>query len=206
MASSAVQGSQDDNVTITDYSQSGDNVSTPTDGMLTVVPQWTHGSIGHKRSQSNTTDCSHLTNSATANAVRHRRSSSLVTSCTTNAVRHRRSSSLDVNLLLYKDTGKLLIATEVDSDSPLTISVKDVEQEEEQQEEQQQSRRTTLPPLQDEVDFSSMFGKWKGNQMTFHILRCILCLRADVMCLVILLVSISCLLLYNYTIIHKQTE
>ena len=145
-----VERSQDDDVTITDYSHSGDDISTPTDNMLTAVAGWTDRSVGHKRSRSNTTDYSHLTSSSTT---------------TTSIVRHRRSSSLDVNLLLYKNTNKYP-AAEADNDSPLTISVKDVEQEEEQQKEQEQPQPATLHPLQDEVDFSSMFGKWRGKQLT----------------------------------------
>ena len=154
VSSSVAEKSQDDDVTVTDYSHSGDDISTPTDNnMPTVVPGWTDRSIGHKRSRSNTTDYSQLTSSSTSTTA-------------TNAatVRHRRSSSLDINLLLYKNTNKPLV-TEADNDSPLTISVKDVEQEEEQQ-QKEQPQPATLHPLQDEVDLSSMFGKWKGKQMT----------------------------------------
>lgn len=144
---SVVDRNQSDDITVTDYSQSGDDISTPTESVITMVPRWTHGGKGHKRSRSNTVDYSHLTNSSATTAA---------------TVRHRRSSSLDVNILLYKHANNPP-ATEIESDSPLTMIVKDDEQEEEQQQEQQQGRLPSLQPLEDEVDFSSMFGKWKGK-------------------------------------------
>ena len=98
---------------------------------------------GHKRSQSNTMDYSH-SSAVTATAV------------------HRRSRSFDINLLAYEKIDKLS-ANNVDRDFS-SVAGKGDEQDEEnlQQEEQQQSQLTASHLCQDEVDFSFMFGKWKG--------------------------------------------
>jgi len=71
---------------------------------------------------------------------------------TTVVVRHRRSNSFDINLLVQK-TNKPVNRMETEA------VVKDGEQEE--QEEEQQTSSSDL--LHDEVDFTSMFGIWKGS-------------------------------------------
>ena len=149
MSPSIIKRHQDDDTTITDYSQSGDDISTPTaESMIAVVPRWPL-SKGHKRSRSNTTDYSH-------------------SSATTATVRHRRSSSLDVNLLVCEKTNKSTTSNEVDSNSSLATVKSDEQQQErppqqQQQQQQQHLQLTTSDIFQDDVDFSSMFGKWKGK-------------------------------------------
>ena len=113
-------------------------------------------SKGHKRSRSNTMDYSHC-------------------SVTTATGTHRRSSSFDVNLLVHEKTNKST-DNEIDSNSPLVTMKSDKQQQQQQQQqqeqqqwqqppqEQQQTQVTTSDLFQDEVDFSSMFGKWKGKQ------------------------------------------
>ena len=150
---SVVEGHQvDDDATITDYSQSGDDISTPT--AESVIAKWSF-SKGHKRSRSNTMDYSH-------------------SSTTTATATHRRSSSFDVNLLVHEKTNKST-GNEIDSKSPLVTEKRDKQQQQEQQQqqppqEQQQAHVTTSDHLfQDDVDFSSMFGKWKGMQVLINI-------------------------------------
>ena len=138
---SVVERKQTDGVAVMDYLHTGDDIPVPTESRITVVPRWTGDGKGHKRSRSNTIDYCHLTKSSATKGT---------------AVRHRRSSSCDVNLVLYKKTDQPP-ATEVESNSS---GVKDDEQEEEQK-----KQLTALNQMQDEVDFSSMFGKWKGKQI-----------------------------------------
>ena len=141
---SVTERNQDDDTTITDYSQSGDDISMPTaDNMMSAVSRWSL-SKGHKRSRSNTMDYSH-------------------SSAPTATVSHRRSSSCDVNLLEYKNTNEST-AREVESSSPL-VPVKSDKQQQEQEPQQQQQPQSDL--FQDDVDFSSMFGKWKGMQRLY---------------------------------------
>lgn len=133
----------DDTTVITDCSQSGDDISTGTTGMM-MVPNWRCGK-GHKRSRSSTMDYRCLTSEVT--------------------VRHKRNSSLDINLFEYKKIDNPTVTDEVENSLPLPV-VQDNAQEEWQQQQQQQEEEeqvTTSDPLEDEVDFSSMFGKWKGK-------------------------------------------
>ena len=112
---------------------SGDDISTPN---TTTLPRWAHNK-GHKRSKS----------------------SNIMDYSTNVVVGHRRSNSFDVNLLAYKNN-TLTTVNAVDSDFPSPV-VKDGEQEEEQVEEQKQATPSDL--LHDDVDFTGMFGIWKGS-------------------------------------------
>ena len=137
-----MERNQDDDTTVTDYSQSEDDISMPTtEDTIDTVSRWPLNK-GHKRSQSNTIDYSH-SSAATATVV------------------HRRSSSFDV---VYEKIKKLP-ASDVDGDF-LSMVRKDDKQDKEhlqQEEEHQQPQLTASRLCRDEVDFSSMFGKWKGN-------------------------------------------
>ena len=141
-STSVIDRNQDnDDATNTDCLQSGEDGGisvTTSESMNSMVPRWIHGK-GHKRSRSYTVDY-------------------LIPS-STNIRRHRRSNSLDI---IYKKTNKPIVVHELESNSSLTIA-KDVEQQEEEQQEQRQSTPSDM--FHDEVDFSSMFGKWKGKRM-----------------------------------------